>query len=173
MSEEVEQMPLADVRSLESEVGRMAKRLAEATVKHVSLAAEHKRACRERDTLVRMLASEFDWSDTSYLHAMMHVENAIRNLRADARAAQAERDEALANLNEREADVKTLQRELEHAKRLWREEADRVGSVVLLIEGHGCDCECEHHWEEHDKDCERCLACRISMAIQDKKEDER
>jgi myosin heavy subunit len=98
MSEEVELMLLADVRSLESEVGRMAKRLAEATVKHVSLKAEHERACRERDTLIRMLVSEFEWSDTSYLHAMMHVENAIRNLRAEARAAQAERDEATIKL---------------------------------------------------------------------------
>ena len=47
-----------------------------------------------------MLASEFDWSDTSYLHAMMHVENAIRNLRADARAAQAERDQCSAEADE-------------------------------------------------------------------------
>lgn len=45
--------------------------------------AATERAERERDTLVRMLVSEFGWEDSSYLHAMMHVENAIRNLKAD------------------------------------------------------------------------------------------
>jgi hypothetical protein len=48
---------------------------------------ERKRAERERDVLVEMLADEFDWQDASYLHAMMHVENAIRNLRADLAVA--------------------------------------------------------------------------------------
>jgi hypothetical protein len=42
--------------------------------------------------LAEMLADLFGWSDRSYLHAIMHVENAVKNLRADAaalRAAQA------------------------------------------------------------------------------------
>lgn len=50
--------------------------------------------------------------------------------------------------------------------RLWREEADRVGAVKLLLEANGCDCDCEHHHDEHDADCDRCLACRISWAIE-------
>ena len=50
--------------------------------------------------------------------------------------------------------------------RLWREEADRVGAVKLLLEANGCECECDHHLSEHEADCDRCLACRISMAIQ-------
>ena len=49
--------------------------------------------------------------------------------------------------------------------RLWREEADRVGAVKLLLEANGCDCDCDHDAESHDSDCERCLACRISLAI--------
>lgn len=52
------------------------------------------------------------------------------------------------------------------ADRLWREEADRVGAVKLLLEANGCDCDCNHDAESHDSDCERCLACRISWAIQ-------
>lgn len=44
---------------------------------------ERERAERERNVLVEMLAHEFDWKDTSYLHAMMHVKNAIRNMRAN------------------------------------------------------------------------------------------
>lgn len=41
------------------------------------------RAERERDTLVRMLVSEFGWADQSYLHAVLHGEPAIRNLRTE------------------------------------------------------------------------------------------
>lgn len=48
---------------------------------------ERKRAERERNVLVEMLAHLFQ-QDTSYLHAMMHVENAIRNLRADLAVAR-------------------------------------------------------------------------------------
>ena len=34
--------------------------------------------------LVSMLGGLFGWKDTSYLHAVMHVENAVNNLKADA-----------------------------------------------------------------------------------------
>lgn len=54
----------------------------------------------------------------------------------------------------------------DEAGRLWREEADRVGAVKLLLEANGCDCDCNHDAESHDSDCERCLACRISGAIE-------
>ena len=50
--------------------------------------------------------------------------------------------------------------------RLWREEADRVGAVRLLLEKNGCDCDCAHDAESHDSDCALCLACRISWAIE-------
>lgn len=47
----------------------------------------------------------------------------------------------------------------------WRTLESRIGS---LLESNGCDCECEHHWEEHDDDCERCLACRIASVLEEK-----
>ena len=53
-----------------------------------------------------------------------------------------------------------------HLDRLWREEADRVGAVKLLLEANGCDCPCDHHYSEHTDDCERCLACRIVDVVQ-------
>lgn len=37
----------------------------------------------ERDVLVKILADLFSWEDRSYLHAVMHVENAVNNLRAN------------------------------------------------------------------------------------------
>ncbi len=37
--------------------------------------------------------------------------------------------------------------------------------IENLLSENGCDCDCEHHWEEHDEDCERCLSCRISEAM--------
>lgn len=39
---------------------------------------------------------------------------------------------------------------------------ERVGDV---LSAEGCGCECEHHWEEHADDCERCLGCRVEMAL--------
>lgn len=41
---------------------------------------------------------------------------------------------------------------------------DRVNAVLDVIEANGCDCECEHVAEDHDEDCDRCLACRIEQA---------
>ena len=42
---------------------------------------------RQRDSLVAVLARLFDWEDKTYAHAVMHVENAVGNLRADCAAA--------------------------------------------------------------------------------------
>lgn len=50
--------------------------------------------------------------------------------------------------------------------RLWRAAEGRLDAVRALLESNGCDCDCDHHHEEHDDDCERCLACRISAAVQ-------
>jgi len=49
--------------------------------------------------------------------------------------------------------------------RLWREEADRVGAVKLLLEANGCDCDCEHGREDHTGTCEMCFPCRVSAAV--------
>lgn len=41
----------------------------------------------------------------------------------------------------------------------------KLAQVVALLEKNGCDCECDHHPEEHDDDCERCIACRIGSIL--------
>jgi chromosome segregation ATPase len=40
--------------------------------------------------LAPILARLFDWSDTSYVHAILHVENAVSNLQCDLKVEQAE-----------------------------------------------------------------------------------
>ena len=42
---------------------------------------------------------------------------------------------------------------------------ERLRAVRKLLEWNGCECECSHHWEDHDDDCDRCLACRIGEAV--------
>ena len=37
-----------------------------------------------------------------------------------------------------------------------------IGNV---LGDNGCDCECGHGWEDHEEDCERCLACRVSEPL--------
>jgi hypothetical protein len=45
-------------------------------------------------------------------------------------------------------------------------EAERALSRIREILGtNGCDCDCGHHYEEHDADCTRCLACRIKVSV--------
>lgn len=41
---------------------------------------------QQRDSLVAVLVRLFDWEAKSYTHAVMHVENAVNNLRADCAA---------------------------------------------------------------------------------------
>lgn len=41
----------------------------------------------------------------------------------------------------------------------------KFAAVAKLLVANGCDCECAHHYEDHDDDCERCLACKVSAAI--------
>lgn len=45
------------------------------------------------------------------------------------------------------------------------EASERILNALKLIEKNGCDCECDHHWEDHDEECERCLACLIEHAL--------
>jgi hypothetical protein len=37
----------------------------------------------------------------------------------------------------------------------------KLEAVGSILGRNGCDCECDHHHEEHDTDCERCLACLV------------
>jgi hypothetical protein len=52
--------------------------------------------------------------------------------------------------------------------RLWTER-DRLrremDAIAALIEANGCDCECGHHYEEHDDGCELCIVCRIDVHV--------
>ena len=41
----------------------------------------------------------------------------------------------------------------------------KLAAVAKLLVANGCDCDCEHHYEDHDDDCERCFACKVSAAI--------
>ncbi len=54
---------------------------------------------------------------------------------------------------------------VESYQRNSMEADERLRAVRKLLEWNGCECECEHHWEDHDDDCDRCLACRIGEAI--------
>lgn len=45
------------------------------------------RAERQRDSLVAVIACLFGWEDKTYAHAVVHIENAVNNLRADCAAA--------------------------------------------------------------------------------------
>jgi tetratricopeptide (TPR) repeat protein len=47
-------------------------------------------------SLLDLLARVFDWSDSSYEHAVMHIESAVNNLRADLAAEKQNFDEAIA-----------------------------------------------------------------------------
>jgi hypothetical protein len=59
------------------------------------IAIEHGERCplcsaeKERDALVAELVGLFGWDDKSYLHAFLHVKNAVLNLRADLGVANA------------------------------------------------------------------------------------
>jgi hypothetical protein len=48
---------------------------------------------------------------------------------------------------------------------LWRQATDKLDAVRAVLEQNGCDCDCDHGGEEHDADCERCLACRIAGVV--------
>ena len=58
------------------------------TMHGLTMRAEH--AERQRDSLVAVLACLFGWEDKTYAHAVMHVENAVDNIRADLAAAKSE-----------------------------------------------------------------------------------
>lgn len=54
---------------------------------------------------------------------------------------------------------------VESYQRNSMEADERLRAVRKLLEWNGCECECEHHWEDHDDDCDRCLACLIGEAV--------
>lgn len=50
---------------------------------------------------------------------------------------------------------------------MLREMGDALGMVGRMLAANGCDCDCDHCEEDHDDECERCLACRISLVVSD------
>ncbi len=54
---------------------------------------------------------------------------------------------------------------VESYQRNSMEADERLRAVRKLLEWNGCECECEHHWEERGPDCEICLACLIGEAV--------
>lgn len=46
-------------------------------------------------------------------------------------------------------------------------QSDKLDAIGGLLSENGCDCDCDHSQDEHDADCARCLACRITMVILD------
>jgi len=51
------------------------------------------------------------------------------------------------------------------AVRQTMEADERLRAVRKLLEENGCECPCDHHWEERGPDCEICLACLIGEAV--------
>ena len=41
----------------------------------------------------------------------------------------------------------------------------KLDRICKLLSANGCECECGHHYEDHDDDCERCLACLIDEVV--------
>mgnify|MGYP000558909436 FL=1 len=54
---------------------------------------------------------------------------------------------------------------IDHYQRNSMEADERLRAVRKLLEDNGCECPCDHHWEERGPDCEVCLACLIGEAV--------
>jgi len=157
----------------------------EAVVRHAKIAwSEQLRELERAKEVIVKLSEQRDAAlakaaehERDWYAAKSEFGTALAKMREALRAAEKRELEALAELNEREADVQTLQTHIEVQREALQKTSKAVAKLVVpitkieeLLTENGCDCECEHCWEDHDEDCERCLACRISMAIQ--KEDE-
>ena len=90
---------------------------------------------KQRDSLVALLVKLFNWSDPSYAHAVMHVENAVYNLRSDLAVALSEVEQ----LRRREETVQSLY-ESRTASLLEEEtENDRLRRVLEEMTQCGCE----------------------------------
>lgn len=79
-----------------------------------------------------------------------------------------EMDEWIARAGEAERLVDAARRRLDcvaENQRNSMEADERLRAVRKLLEDNGCECPCDHHWEERGPDCEVCLACRIGEAV--------
>ena len=55
---------------------------------------------KERDPLVDELVALFEWSDTFYLHVLLHIKNAVLNERATASSRISELERAVQEIGE-------------------------------------------------------------------------
>lgn len=46
-----------------------------------------------------------------------------------------------------------------------RKRQDQLDEVEELLKANGCDCGCDHGYDDHEDDCERCFACRVSWIV--------
>jgi hypothetical protein len=68
----------------------------------------------QRDGLARKLAQLFGWEDKSFTHAVMHVENAVNNLRADLAVAHRRIAELERMLPDQTGALKEMERRHKH-----------------------------------------------------------
>lgn len=59
------------------------------------------------------------------------------------------------------ADISTVLAEI----KLLRKQAAKLIEVQVLLEKHGCDCECGCDTDGHNEDCEQCLACQVAEIV--------
>jgi hypothetical protein len=67
--------------------------------------------------------------------------------------------------NDAEAERDALKVEVERLKAALEREMERQFRVGVVLAESGCDCDCGHHYDDHDDDCERCLGCRVEAAL--------
>lgn len=41
----------------------------------------------------------------------------------------------------------------------------KLRAIGSLLSDNGCDCDCDHGYEDHEDDCTLCLACRIGEVL--------
>jgi hypothetical protein len=124
-------------------IAHLSRELDDARARIGNLNEDWRQARLDRDgaeSRVRELLAERDT-------ALQQCANGVAELDAKAKAAKAWED----LYNER--------------NRLWRAAGDKLDAIGSILDRNGCDCECEHHWEEHGDECELCLACQISAVI--------
>lgn len=95
-----------------------------------------------------------------------HLEAPFSHLPWPSGVPQYERDEVAKERAAIGAELKALATDagapLLAELRALRAVRDRVG--VVLVDA-GCTCDCEHLYDDHDADCDQCLACRVAVAL--------
>lgn len=58
-------------------------------------------------------------------------------------------------------DAEDARRDLLLVEMERNQQKEKIIKIGELLAAHGCECECDHHPEEHAADCERCIGCRV------------